>query len=95
MFGARQILLGPLAGVVVGTAGGRAILRAKAAGTTAETDEGIGALALAGSAYLSAVLICGNGFIAAFAAGLAIGYVVKGACSFIFEFTESEGQLLT
>ncbi|MEE8531789.1 MAG: cation:proton antiporter, partial [Hyphomicrobium sp.] len=40
-------------------------------------------------------LVGGNGFIAAFVAGLCFGSVVKGACKFVFEFTESEGQLLT
>jgi NhaP-type Na+/H+ or K+/H+ antiporter len=95
IFGAKQILLGPLAGVIVGIIGGVALLRAKSAGTTSDIYEGVGALALAGTAYLGAVLIGGNGFIAAFAAGLAFGMVVKGACKFIYEFTESEGQLLT
>jgi len=51
-------------------------------------------LALAGTAYLLAGLVGGNGFISAFIAGLAFGAVVKGACKFVFEFTESEGQLL-
>ncbi len=94
VFGAKQILLGPLAGAVVGAVGGWALLKAKAAGSTSEPYEGAGALGLAGAAYLSAVLIGGNGFIAAFAAGLAFGSVVKGACIFVYEFTESEGQLL-
>ncbi len=95
VFGAKQILLGPLAGIIVGTVGGWALLRAKSAGTTSDIYEGVGALALAGTAYLSAVLIGGNGFISAFAAGLAFGMVIKGACQFVYEFTESEGQLLT
>lgn len=95
IFGGKQILLGPVAGVIIGTIGGWALLRAKAAGSTSETYEGVGALALAGSAYLGAALIGGNGFIAAFVAGLAFGAVVKGACKFVYEFTESEGQLLT
>lgn len=95
VFGAKQILLGPLAGVIVGAIGGWALLRAKSAGTTSDIYEGVGALALAGTAYLGAVLIGGNGFIAAFVAGLAFGMVIKGACKFVYEFTESEGQLLT
>jgi NhaP-type Na+/H+ or K+/H+ antiporter len=94
IFGAKQVLLGPIAGVIVGAIGGWAFLCAKAVGTTSETYEGVGALALAGSAYLGAVLIGGNGFIAAFVAGLAFGAVVKGTCRFVYEFTESEGQLL-
>lgn len=95
VFGAKQILLGPLAGVIIGCIGGWAFLRAKSARTTSDVYEGVGALALAGTAYLGAVLIGGNGFISAFAAGLTFGMMVKGACKFVYEFTESEGQLLT
>jgi NhaP-type Na+/H+ or K+/H+ antiporter len=50
---------------------------------------------LAATAYLSATQVGGNGFLAAFVAGLFFGRVVKGRCMFIFEFMESEGQLLT
>ncbi|MEH6524214.1 cation:proton antiporter domain-containing protein [Sulfitobacter sp.] len=94
IFGAKQILLGPLVGGLFGAFGGWVLLRAKAHGTTSEIYEGVGALALAGAAYLAAVQVGGNGFISAFVAGLAFGGIVKGACKFIFEFTESEGQLL-
>lgn len=95
VFGAKQILLGPLIGALLGAMGGWILLRAKAYGTTSEIYEGVGALALAGTAYLAAVQVDGNGFISAFAAGLAFGGVVKGACKFVYEFTESEGQLLS
>jgi NhaP-type Na+/H+ or K+/H+ antiporter len=95
IFGAKQILLGPLAGAIVGCIGGWGFLRAKSAGTTSDAYEGVGALALAGTAYLGATVIGGNGFISAFVAGMAFGIVVKGACQFVYEFTESEGQLLT
>lgn len=95
VFGAKQIVLGPLIGAGIGALGGWVLLRAKAHATTSEIYEGVGALALAGSAYLAAVQLGGNGFIAAFAAGLAFGGIVKDACKFIFEFTESEGQLLS
>ncbi|WP_300033680.1 cation:proton antiporter [uncultured Roseobacter sp.] len=94
-FGAAQILLGPVAGAIVGYCGGRMLLLAKKYKTTSELYEGVGALALAGAAYLGATLIGGNGFISAFVAGLAFGAVVKGACAFVYEFTESEGQLLS
>ncbi|WP_298838202.1 cation:proton antiporter [uncultured Roseobacter sp.] len=93
-FGAGQILLGPLAGAAIGAAGGSVLLLAKKYKTTSELYEGVGALALAGAAYLGASLIGGNGFISAFAAGLAFGAIVRGACAFVYEFTESEGQLL-
>jgi len=89
------VTLGPLAGVVVGGIGAVALLKAQAAGTTAQTYEGIGALALAAAACTAATLVGGNGFIAAFAAGLGFGAIVKGRCGFVFEFTEGEGQLLS
>ena len=59
------------------------------------STRGIGALALAASAYLAATLVGGNGFIAAFTAGLGFGAVVRGRCAFVYEFTEGEGQLLS
>ena len=93
VFGMKQIILGPLAGIVIGVAGGWALLQAKRLDTTSDVYEGVGALAMAGTAYLGAILIGGNGFIAAFVAGLAFGAIVKGACKFVYEFTESEGQL--
>ncbi len=94
VFGAKQIILGPIAGAAVGAAGGWILLKAKKHKTTSETYEGIGALAMAGSAYLGAVVIGGNGFISAFVAGLVFGAIIKGACKFVYEFTEGEGQML-
>ena len=95
VFGAKQILLGPLVGIAAGYIGGTLLLWAKKHMTTSDTFEGVGALALAGGTYLAASLVDGNGFIAAFIAGLCFGNVVKGRCKFVYEFTESEGQLLT
>ncbi|WP_421725207.1 cation:proton antiporter [Bauldia sp.] len=95
LFGAKQLVLGPLIGIVFGSVGGRVLLFAKDRNLTSNSFEGVGALALAGAAYLGATEIGGNGFIAAFVAGLFFGNVVKGRCAFIYEFTESEGQLLT
>lgn len=94
VFGMMQVVLGPLAGVAVGWVGARFFLFAESKQLTAPTYEGIAVLALAGSSYLFASLIGGNGFIAAFVAGLTFGNLVKGHCRFIYEFTESEGQML-
>ena len=94
LFGAGQILLGPVAGVVVGFVGARAMLFANKHGLTSDVFEGVGALSLAGIAYLFAHEIGGNGFIAAFVGGLTFGNIVQGRCKFLFEFTESEGQML-
>lgn len=94
-FVGKQLVFGPLAGILVGYAGGQILLWAKDRDFTSDTFEGIGAISLAGLAYLLAIMVDGNGFIAAFVAGLAFGYVVKDRCKFIFEFTESEGQMLS
>lgn len=95
VFGAAQLILGPVVGVVGGLLGGRLMLWAQSRGYTADTYEGIGALSLAGGLYLVAVAVGGNGFIAAFVGGLCFGHVLKGRCKFVYEFSESEGQLLS
>ena len=51
-------------------------------------------LSLAFIAYLAADLVGGNGFIAAFTAGVATGNTLKKVNEEIYEFAESEGQLL-
>jgi len=94
-FAAAQLILGPLAGIALGWLGGRLLLWAKAHNYTSEIFEGVGAISLAAATYLFANQIGGNGFIAAFVGGLTFGNVVKGQCKFIYEFTESEGQLLS
>lgn len=95
LFGAKQLVLGPLVGITVGFAGGHVLMWAKRHKLTADAYEGVGAIALASAAYLGAVALGGNGFIAAFAAGLCFGHVVQGQCKFVYEFTESEGLMLT
>lgn len=94
-FTLKQIILGPLVGVCVGLFGGAMLVWAKKKKITAEVYEGIGAIALAASAYLAATLVDGNGFIAAFVGGLGFGFIVRGRCAFVYEFTESEGQLFS
>ena len=94
-FGALQVTLGPLAGLAVGYAGGRLIDRASEAGWMTRGFQGLGALAVALAAFALAELIGGNGFIAAFVAGVTVGNVHRGMCEFLFDFVEEEGQLLT
>ncbi|WP_299732258.1 cation:proton antiporter [uncultured Tateyamaria sp.] len=94
IFGAKQLVLGPVAGIAVGLLGGWALLRAKTLSSTSEAYEGIAAIAMAAGAYFLSDLIGGNGFISAFVAGLCFGSVVKGQCKFVYEFTEGDGQIL-
>lgn len=95
VFGVKQVLIGPLIGIPIGLLTGWGVLWAKKHDTTSDIYEGIGALALAAMSYLCAQELGGNGFIAAFSAGLGFGAIVRGKCAFIYEFTESEGQLLS
>ena len=94
VFGAMQVTLGPLAGVVVGSVAAQLIDRAVKANWMAESYEGPTILAVAFIAFASAELIGGNGFIAAFVAGMTFGNQVRDRCGFLFEFAEAEGQLL-
>ena len=52
-------------------------------------------LGVAGLAYAAAALVGGNGFVAAFVAGLTLGNTAPAACDCLREFGEAEGQLLT
>ena len=94
LFGAKQIILGPLAGVAVGIAGAWLIDMAAKKEWTTPAYEGAAILGLAFLAFSSAELIGGNGFIAAFVSGLVFGNFVRGRCDFIFEFAEAEGNFL-
>lgn len=94
MFGLSQVFVGIFVGVMMGWTSGRLFLYAESKKISSDIYEGIGVLALTGTSYLMAHLMGGNGFISAFVAGLAFGSIVKGHCRFIYQFTESEGQIL-
>lgn len=94
-FGLLQIAMGPLAGLLVGYIGGHLIDRASTAGWMTSAFQGLSTLAIAMAAFSLAELVAGNGFIAAFVAGLTVGNVHRGVCDYLFDFAESEGQLLT
>jgi NhaP-type Na+/H+ or K+/H+ antiporter len=60
----------------------------------AEDFEGIVLLSLPIIAYLLAVLIGGNGFLASFVAGMVFRGVARDRCHPVVTFVENEGQLL-
>ncbi len=93
-FAAKQIGYGTLVGIGVGLVGGWLVQRATASGWMDGTFRQLAVLSLAIGAFFGAEEIDGNGFIAAFVAGMVVGNVTREACSGIFEFTEDEGQLL-
>ena len=90
----KQLILGPTIGVAIGWIGGIVLLKSVERELTDSQFEGIGAIAIAVLAYLAASIFDGNGFIAAFCAGLAFGHVVKKRVHHVTEFVESEGQIL-
>ncbi len=94
-FGAMQITLGPIAGIVIGGVGGWLIDRCAARGWMRGTYEGLAILGLAPLAFAGAEIVGGNGFIAAFVAGLVFGNRMRARSACIFQFAEAEGQLLT
>lgn len=93
-FTTRQVLLGPAAGIVIGLAGGWLIDTSHRKGLIEETYIGIAMVALALIVYAGAEAIHGNGFMAVFCAGLTVGNTTRHLCTHVYEFGESEGQLL-
>src|SRR5215203_5985582 len=93
-FALEQIGLGVLVGVGVGLAGGWLVRGASRRGWMIGSFRRLALLALALIAWALADQIGGNGFIAAFVGGLAVGPTVEGIGERLIHFTEAEGQLL-
>lgn len=94
IFTAQQLILGPIVGGFIGWLGAKAMLRAADNGYTEPLYEGVAAIALAIAAYVAANMAGGNGFIAAFVGGMAFGHILKDRVKYVYEFAESEGQIL-
>ena len=95
LFAAMQLTFGTLIGGLLGFGGARLLNAADARGWASEAGRGMLALVLAGLSFLIAESVHGNGFIAAFVSGLLFGNHLKRTCGVLFEFVETEGQLLT
>jgi sodium/hydrogen antiporter len=93
-FALEQIGFGALVGVGVGLAGGWLVSRASRRGWMTESFQRLALLALALIAWALADQIGGNGFIAAFVGGLAVGPTVEQIGERLIRFTEAEGLLL-
>lgn len=90
-----QIIVGPLVGILFGWIFAKAMDAAQDQNLMAEAAGGVAFLVAAFSAYIGAEIVGGNGFIAAFVAGLVFGNSYKHKIHFIGEFMEGIGQLLT
>lgn len=94
-FVAAQLGFGLAVGAVVGVIGGRVIDRTVQQGWMDGLFRQLSTLALAVCAFATAESIGGNGFIAAFVAGIAFGQVAREHCAHAADFAEDQGQLLT
>ena len=88
------IVVGLVAGVAIGMAGGWLLRLADRKNSTSALSRQLFVLALAGSCYLVSVTFGGNGFIAAFVGGLAFGTGSGGSEDSAVRFTETQGSLL-
>jgi len=94
VFGMSQLGLGTAAGIAVGWLGASFMQWARTNSGIDEVMVGVASLTVAGLAWAVAELITGNGFIAAFVAGLTFGHRSGAEQSRLDAFMESEGQLL-
>jgi NhaP-type Na+/H+ or K+/H+ antiporter len=94
-FALEQVGFGVASGLVIGAAGAVVLRRAAEAGAIEGVFRQLATIAVAVGAYAGASLLDGNGFMAAFVAGLAFGHLAGPECSDVQEFTQDEGELLT
>lgn len=94
-FTLMQVILGPIAGIVIGFVAARLLDFSVDRDWATPVSQGLYFLSVAVFAYFGAEAVGGNGFIAAFIAGLVFGNVLRAPAMFIHEFMEGEGQLLT
>lgn len=95
IFAAKQIGFGVLIGGLLGYFGGKFVSYTQDKGIASKTFTDLSAVVLAILAFSTAEIIHGNGYIAAFVAGLTIGNTAKHICEGIYDFAETEGQMLT
>ncbi len=95
-FSSKQILFGAIIGIVLSYFGSKLISKSIRRKWMNDSFEDLSVLGLSILAYTCAELIGGNGFIAAFCAGLTLGSIAKkSVLQKLYEFGEAEGQLLT
>jgi sodium/hydrogen antiporter len=94
-FAAEQVGYGALTGIAVGAAGSWLVDRAARREWIGGVFESLAFLSLAVLAWALAGELGGNGFIAAFVAGLSASRVTERSGPRALEFTEGEGQLLS
>ena len=90
-----QLILGPAVGIAIGWVGGGLITTCRQRGWMNEDFQRLALIALALASYSIAHFVGGNGFIAAFVAGLVLGNRHRTIVDKLHKFAEAEGQLLS
>ena len=88
---AKEIGFALVAAIAIGIVGGKVLLVARRQGWTSEISEQLAVVGLALLAYVAAVAIGGNGFVAAFVGGLLFGATTAASAHKTVEFTETIG----
>ena len=89
------VLIATAVGAVVGLAGAELMIRSYRAGWTEPSALRLGVLAMPLLAYGAAILLSGNGFIAAFVAGLCFGRATRRLPNDALHLTEDASTMLT
>ncbi len=94
-FATRQVGLGILVGLAIGAASGWVMNKARDGGWVDGIYAQLGTLSVAVTAFLTALAVESNGFLAAFVAGLAFGAVMPDqTAEHVSEYAEDSGRLL-
>ena len=93
-FAMLQVILGPLAGIAIGFIGGKLVQLGTRSRWMNHSFQQLAALAISFLAFFVAEAVGGNGFISAFCAGLTLGNTSRAICQCLYDFAETEGQLL-
>lgn len=91
-FAIAQLVMGPVVGILVGYLGGQLIATTTRTHWMTENYQRLSLLSLAALAFCLAEPLGGNGFIAAFSAGLTLGNTHRELCPRLYEYGETEGQ---
>ncbi len=93
-FTVKQLLLGPIVGILIAYIGGALILESARRDWITNNFKDLSVLGLSLCAYALAELLGGNGFIAVFCGGLTLGNTARSLCQYLYDFGEAEGELL-
>ncbi len=92
---AELVGIGVAVGAATGWLGGKLLEWSTARSWTTAVTRRMATVALAAVAFAGSELLGGNGFVAAFVAGLVVGSTARSLLPEVTNFSEAEGQLLT